>query len=98
MASAEHLSILKNGVDAWNRWREENPEIRPDLSSAEFDKAELAGINLSIADLSYASLRHSNLSRADLRSANLKWAHLTGTPGLESRAGAISGSEWMTSL
>ena len=25
MANQEQLSILKQGVDVWNKWREENP-------------------------------------------------------------------------
>lgn len=79
MTSAEHLAILKKGVDTWNHWREENPEIQPNLSNAALDKAELAEINLNLADLSYASLRHSDLTRADLRSARLEWANLEGT-------------------
>ena len=37
MANPEHVEILKQGVDVWNRWREENPEIlKPDLSNANF--------------------------------------------------------------
>src|SRR5262249_45429449 len=39
--------ILKKGVDAWNAWRRENPDIRPDLS-----RAGLSGAVLSEADLS----------------------------------------------
>jgi hypothetical protein len=31
MANDEHVALLKQGVDAWNVWREENPDIRPDL-------------------------------------------------------------------
>jgi len=31
MANEEHLKILKQGVEAWNKWREENPDIEPDL-------------------------------------------------------------------
>ena len=29
MANPEHLEILKQGVDVWNKWREENPECNP---------------------------------------------------------------------
>ena len=32
MANKEHLAILKQGVEVWNKWRKENPEIKPDLS------------------------------------------------------------------
>jgi hypothetical protein len=35
MANQEHLAILRQGVQAWNTWREANPEIRPDLREAE---------------------------------------------------------------
>ncbi len=31
MADEEQLSILKQGVEAWNKWREENNEIVCDL-------------------------------------------------------------------
>jgi hypothetical protein len=34
MANDEHVALLKKGVDAWNEWRKENPEIQPDLSDA----------------------------------------------------------------
>ena len=39
MASEEHLALLKQGVDAWNKWRYEHPEIRANLS-----KADLSGV------------------------------------------------------
>jgi len=29
MANAEHLAILKKGVEAWNGLRRENPAIKP---------------------------------------------------------------------
>jgi hypothetical protein len=33
MANEEHLAILRKGVEAWNAWRKENPDIRPELRS-----------------------------------------------------------------
>jgi len=68
MADLEQLAILKKGVGAWNRWREENPLIVPDLSQA----------NLANAKLSKANLRLANLSRSDLRDAILSDSYLTG--------------------
>lgn len=31
MANPEHLKILKQGVIAWNSWRQKNPDVKPDL-------------------------------------------------------------------
>ncbi len=46
MANQEHLAKLKAGVEAWNKWREENPEIIPNLSFAYLDHANLESANL----------------------------------------------------
>ena len=62
MANPEHLEILGQGVEVWNKWREENPHIRPDLSHA----------NQSDAYLIYADLSGVRLSRASLMGAD--WA------------------------
>jgi uncharacterized protein YjbI with pentapeptide repeats len=35
MANQEHLRILEQGVDVWNNWRLEHPEIQPDLRHLE---------------------------------------------------------------
>jgi uncharacterized protein YjbI with pentapeptide repeats len=45
MADPEHLDILKEGVDAWNEWREENPQEEIDLSHADLTGFDLANIN-----------------------------------------------------
>jgi hypothetical protein len=38
-ADDEHVALLKKGVAAWNTWRDENPDIRPDLTGADLSKA-----------------------------------------------------------
>ena len=68
MTNKEHIEILKNGAKAWNEWRKQNPETRPDLYEAD----------LSGADLRVVDLRGANLSRADLSGANLLLANLCG--------------------
>jgi len=35
MVNEEHVSLLKQGVEVWNRWREENPDVRPDLTQGQ---------------------------------------------------------------
>jgi hypothetical protein len=76
MANDEHVALLKKGVDAWNEWREKNPDIHPDLSGANLRKANLRKANLSEADLGGANLSGANLWRADLTMANLSGANL----------------------
>jgi uncharacterized protein YjbI with pentapeptide repeats len=78
MANKEHLAVLRQGVEAWNRWRGKNPTICPDLSVADLIRANLSGANLSTADLSVADLSGANLMGADLRGANLGVADLSG--------------------
>ena len=73
MAIIEHLAKLLKGVDAWNEWREKNPDIQPDLSRADLIWAHLRGAILSRANLSRA-----HLNMADLREAKLYKAHLSG--------------------
>src|SRR2546428_200343 len=73
MANQEHLNMLKQGVKAWNQWRQEQQDVIPDLSGA-----NLSGASLSKADLSCADLRRADLSGADLSEANLSNAHLNG--------------------
>jgi uncharacterized protein YjbI with pentapeptide repeats len=46
MANQEHGNILKRGVEAWNTWRSENISIIPDLSGADFQRANLTEANL----------------------------------------------------
>ena len=73
MANPEHLDLLKKGVEVWNQWREEHPEIEPDLSGANLEGARLSGAHLERARLSRACLE-----KADLRDVHLEGAHLSG--------------------
>lgn len=77
MANPEHLEILKQGVEKWNQWREDNSEVIPALSGAYLSKANLLEANLSRANLSEADLRWADLIRADLYQANLSEATLS---------------------
>jgi hypothetical protein len=36
----EHVGLLKQGVVVWNKWREENPDIRLDLIGADLNRAD----------------------------------------------------------
>ena len=94
MANDEHVAILKKGVAAWNKWRNENPNICPDLRGAKLIGMDLTDANLRRANLSLANLmsgrrlcgadlrgtdlRRANLDGADLRGADLRRANLDG--------------------
>jgi uncharacterized protein YjbI with pentapeptide repeats len=73
-----HLTILQQGVQVWNRWRQENPATRPELGGAQISGAKLQGVHLQRANLSRANLSMADLSNADLSGADLRWANLTG--------------------
>ena len=92
MANEEHIEILKQGVEAWNRWRQQNGDTRPDLQGAALSEFELTGINFSRANLGganlvgatldkavmlVATLFNANLGAADLSEANLAGANLS---------------------
>ena len=72
MANEEHLKRLRQGAEAWNVWRKEHPEIRPDLAGANLDRTRLQDANLQDANLQDANLAHANLARANLARANLR--------------------------
>jgi len=73
MANAEHLALVEQGVEAINRFAEENPNAELDLSGV-----DLSGRDLRSARLMGADLRGANLSGCDLRQARLTNAKLTG--------------------
>jgi hypothetical protein len=78
VANKEHLGLIKQGVDAWNKWREEHADIRPDLKGASLSGIDLKGANLSEVDLRQADLSDAKLSGAKLRKADLYNARLIG--------------------
>jgi hypothetical protein len=77
MADEKHLEILKQGVEIWNQWRVDHPEIKPLLSGAYLSGADLARAQLSRAILTRTDLRGAHLSGADLSKAILIGAQLS---------------------
>jgi hypothetical protein len=89
MANEEHLATLRKGTEAWNRWRDENHSVTPDL-----ERADLAGTSLSTAiswfvtrnrfaeeptlNLTQACLVHADITQAKLTRVDLSRANLTG--------------------
>ena len=93
MANLEYVTKLKEGVQAWNAWRDQNPYIfelnlsgvnlestnlnGANLCHVNFDGAELGGVNLHGANLRWANLTKANLTEANLTEANLNHTNLT---------------------
>jgi hypothetical protein len=87
MANPEHLVLLKQGADRWNRWYKEHYwDTTPDLRGADLSNMDLSDVKLSFARLEEACFSGSNLQRAsfvesrlihvDLSHTNLREAHL----------------------
>jgi uncharacterized protein YjbI with pentapeptide repeats len=78
LANAEHVAKLTEGVERWNQWKGQNPELRPDLSEADLEGVKLTGADLSGAYLNKAKLKGADFSEADLFWADLSNADLQG--------------------
>jgi uncharacterized protein YjbI with pentapeptide repeats len=78
MANAAHLAIVQQGVAAWNQWRQEHPQVRPDLSRADLSELDLSGADFYHTDLFGANLEGAALAGANLFRANLFRAVLFG--------------------
>ena len=106
MFNEEHLTILRQGVEVWNQWREENPKTIPNLRQVNFDRrlfedtilyrinvlgVNLPGINFANADLSRSNLAGANFNKANLSGANFSKANLPGTQLIDAN---LSGSQF----
>jgi uncharacterized protein YjbI with pentapeptide repeats len=98
MALEQHLRLINEAIEKhkiaiWNNWRQEHPDIRPDLSGMDLrrvnlkeaalqgvnlEDANLRGTDLSLANLSGADLHKTNLVRTNLSAANLTEANVSG--------------------
>lgn len=76
MTDPKHLAKLMAGIEAWNKWREDNPGIIADLEGAPFWQTNREGVDLRGADLRDANLRGADLERAKLGGADLRGAKL----------------------
>jgi hypothetical protein len=78
----KHILKLSEGVTKWNKWRENEPHVRPILYDLGRNKKECAKIKfkkLQRVNFSNANLIHSDLSNANLTDANFHEANLGGS-------------------
>jgi uncharacterized protein YjbI with pentapeptide repeats len=71
MANSEHENLLEQDVEQWNQWREQNPEIIPDLSGSAFSDPDFWGANLQGANLAGANWHGAKLGPANFGGADL---------------------------
>ena len=83
MANAEHLAIIKQGVAAWNAWREQHPDVQPDLVEARLHGTNLQSVRLHGANLQGASLCRASLMHASVGLAIFADMDLRGVHGLD---------------
>lgn len=72
----QHLKLLEQGVDVWNKWRKTHPDVIPDLRGADLRRKSFRNHNLARCDFSSSDVRDASFRKADLRDANLSTAKL----------------------
>jgi uncharacterized protein YjbI with pentapeptide repeats len=77
MANREHVNMLRQGVPAWNSWRAQHGNVRPDLRGASLPALDLRHADLQLAGLEQADLSGCDLSGADLTDASADKIDLT---------------------
>jgi uncharacterized protein YjbI with pentapeptide repeats len=73
MANKEQVEIVEQGGEAWNRWREKNPDAKIDLRGAKLKDLDLSCANFRCADIRTAIFRNCNLREADFSEADLRY-------------------------
>lgn len=87
MAIPEHVEIFKKGSQVWNAWRDEYPNLRPDLSDIDFennfqthkemyDTPEFTGYNLSDMNLNRIIARNSYFIRCYFAGSMLNFSDI----------------------
>lgn len=71
MANPEHVKILEQGVDVWNKWREDNLSIYPNLRGVDLSDKSLGRANFSLTDFYGTNFSRSYLADTDFSGANL---------------------------
>ena len=62
MANPKHVEVVKQGAEAIEKWRKENPGVRLDLGKADLSSAVLWYANLNLATLTSTDLSDSSLA------------------------------------
>src|SRR5689334_10355719 len=88
MANQQHLDLLKQGVEIWNHWRKEHPDIRPDLR-----ESKLICMGLREGDHRNAKIWRRDPSRILLTEAFGEQLDEAVVHGANLRGGNLSGAD-----
>ncbi|MFG6104916.1 pentapeptide repeat-containing protein [Leptothoe sp. EHU-05/26/07-4] len=91
MANKQHLEKIKEGVEAWNIWRNKNPDIYPDISHS-----NLSNKDLSNADFSKTDITGTNFSNSKLLDTNFYAA--CSEPNINSQVISLTRSTILATL
>jgi uncharacterized protein YjbI with pentapeptide repeats len=79
MANPEHLAILKQGVEVWNRWKAEHRDVVPNLGGVFGDPTQLRDSYLREAEFFHVYLDWVDFARGNLDRAMFDSAWLRGS-------------------
>ncbi|MFT6754535.1 MAG: hypothetical protein ACJA2O_004743 [Candidatus Azotimanducaceae bacterium] len=77
LSSSSHVEILKQGAVVWNKWRDDNPQIKPNLSDFDFSQG-FEECFMGIAELDGYNFGDMSFNRVNMRNAtftNCFFAH-----------------------
>src|SRR5712692_2147216 len=91
----EYIELLRQGVPAWNKWRQEYPHVHPEFIQANLSSLSLHGADLHFFDFGEALLQGTDLSEADLHNSHFTGANLLGAnlSGANLQRAALSGTD-----
>lgn len=95
MTSQEYIELLRQGVPAWNKWRQEHPHVHPEFIQADLSRLSLHGADLHFVDFIETLLQVTDLSEADLRGSHLQGANLlrANLSGANLQRAVLSGAD-----
>ncbi len=100
MTTQEYIELLRQGVPAWNKWRQEHPHVNPkfilaDLNDDIEEELSLHGADLHFVHFELALLQGTDLSEADLRGSHFTGANLLGAnlSGANLQRAILSGAD-----
>ena len=103
MANPNHMKKFNEGPIAWNIWRNENPSIQPDLSGANFERADLCidmsfVLNFSNSNLEGAKFNRSELEGVDFSGSNLRNASFMWAEAIVANFDKADLRNWLSGL